>query len=471
MSSVRVAPRLRLRAALGAGLCLLGVALAPATALAGSASTNSSILTFTAANGEANELGASLGSGYYMLTDRIPIYAGEGCAQWSSPAPGRYAVVCSAGSVSTVVLNAGDGADSVIAPTSGTYYIKGGPGADQLRGGPGNDTLDGGTGADLMAGGGGFDYATYSSRTAPVTVTLDDAPGDGEAGEGDNVTGDIEGLYGGWNTDDLTGGPAANRLYGAVGNDVLNGAGGDDYLEGSFGDDRLDSGSGVDDLHGNSGRDTLLTRDDAADLAACGSDADVLMADTIDRLAVEDCETVERVATAAPPADAPPASGTDPQPAPDDAPAPGQEPPVPADEPPPPPVGPIASIIGAAAVFFAPSSTVRLEISCASKLIRSCRGRVDIYAEPTRSKASRPLAGSSRRGRRGARLGSASYRIAPGRSAPVAVKLSRRGRKAARKSATVRVVVTTRDAAGKSTTVERSVRVRPSRRSRRAGRR
>ena len=54
-----------------------------------------------------------------------------------------------------------------------------------LTGGEGNDVLDGGGGADTLGGGEGYDLADYSARTAPVSLTLDGAANDGEAGEQD----------------------------------------------------------------------------------------------------------------------------------------------------------------------------------------------------------------------------------------------------------------------------------------------
>src|SRR5206468_2648379 len=73
--------------------------------------------------------------------------------------------------------------------------LSGNGGNGTLSGGSGNDLLDGGAGADVMSGGAGVDTANYSGRTAAVTVTLDGAANDGEAGEGDNV--DTEKVLGG----------------------------------------------------------------------------------------------------------------------------------------------------------------------------------------------------------------------------------------------------------------------------------
>lgn len=91
--------------------------------------------------------------------------------------------------------------------------LSGQPGNDTLNGGLGNDTLQGNAdddtenggdgddtfdqeaqanGADVMTGGAGADIAKYDLRTNFVSVTKDGVANDGEAGERDNVAGDLE---------------------------------------------------------------------------------------------------------------------------------------------------------------------------------------------------------------------------------------------------------------------------------------
>jgi Ca2+-binding RTX toxin-like protein len=130
-----------------------------------------------------------------------------------------------------------DGNDSVLGEENNDVLLGGG-GNDGLDGGPSDDKLDGGTGSDSMAGGDGSDGAFYAERLNPVTASADGAGGDGEAGEDDNVAGDVESLGGGQD------------------NDVLVGNGGDGLIEGSGGDDTLDGGGGADTLLGGDGRDT-----------------------------------------------------------------------------------------------------------------------------------------------------------------------------------------------------------------------
>ena len=51
--------------------------------------------------------------------------------------------------------------------------------ADTLIGDARNDTLVGGLGGDDLRGGGGQDAASYTDKTTPVVVTLDNARNDG----------------------------------------------------------------------------------------------------------------------------------------------------------------------------------------------------------------------------------------------------------------------------------------------------
>jgi Ca2+-binding RTX toxin-like protein len=154
-------------------------------------------------------------------------------------------------------LVGGSGNDTLTG-SSWSQTLTGGAGNDTLNGAGGDDVLDGGSGADRMLGGSGTDSADYSARSAPVTVTVaDTGRGDGESGEGDDVTSDVEKVLGGSAGDTLTGSSGANTLLGAGGDDRLFGSGGSDTLDGGSGDDRLDGGSGADSITGGDGSDTL----------------------------------------------------------------------------------------------------------------------------------------------------------------------------------------------------------------------
>ena len=149
----------------------------------------------------------------------------------------------------------GDGAD-VLEGGAFADAIDGGAGDDALFGANGDDVLDGGPGADAIAGGPGRDAADYSLRSAPLSLTLDGAANDGQAGEGDLLAGDLE------------------RLTGGAANDTLSGDRGDNVLEGSGGDDVLFAGSGRDLLRGGAGADTANFSQVSTDLYLAMVDGD-----------------------------------------------------------------------------------------------------------------------------------------------------------------------------------------------------
>src|SRR5262249_3192728 len=153
------------------------------------------------------------------------------------------------------ILDTGDGND-ILHGGPANDIMDGGRNSDQLYGDAGNDTmdgglecdlLDGGTGADSMEGGGGVpcDTVTYVSRTAHVSVTLEQTANDGETGEGDNVT-DVVRIIGGAGPDTLIGDANGNELCGGAGNDTLDGGMGDDALNGEADNDTELGGDGND---------------------------------------------------------------------------------------------------------------------------------------------------------------------------------------------------------------------------------
>jgi hypothetical protein len=192
-----------------------------------------------------------------------------------------------------MTLTGGAGND-VLTARSGNDQLDGGEDDDTLNGGPGNDAVSGGNGndsfinafttgpdADAYTGGDGFDDITETAAAGGVTVTLDDAAGDGATGEGDNVHSDIEAVnvneqFGANNGDDtLVGGASANTLVGGAGSDTVDGGAGDDQLT------------------GGPGNDTLRARDGFPDVVTCGPGADTAIVDTLDSVS-GDCEAVDR---------------------------------------------------------------------------------------------------------------------------------------------------------------------------------
>jgi Ca2+-binding RTX toxin-like protein len=159
-------------------------------------------------------------------------------------------------------LNGGPG-DETIGGGAGNDTLSGGAGNDTISGGDGDDIFDEGSaanGADVFLGGAGSDTVSYSERTNPVSLTLDATANDGEAGEGDNASGDIENITGGAGDDTLIGSSGANALDGGPGNDVLSGGLGNDTLSGGPGDDIFTEDSipnGSDVFVGGAGEDTV----------------------------------------------------------------------------------------------------------------------------------------------------------------------------------------------------------------------
>lgn len=169
----------------------------------------------------------------------------------------------------SVVVNAGDGNDTVNASTNQkptTLY--GGAGNDTLTGGTGNDTLYGGDGDDVMNGkagrdtfhgGAGSDTVTYGDKTAGVNVTFDGLANDGTTAEQDNVGNDIEVLIGTSYADtlDATAKTSAVTLYAGSGNDIIKGSYFSDTLYGEDGNDTFYIRLGVSDIvFGGNGTDS-----------------------------------------------------------------------------------------------------------------------------------------------------------------------------------------------------------------------
>lgn len=136
--------------------------------------------------------------------------------------------------------------------TNATDFIYGGTGndllfgyagGDSLYGGDNNDTLFGGSGGDRLEGGNDFDFVSYSSVTADLTVNLTSGSA---IGEGTDTLVGIEGVIGGSGDDSITGSTGDNWLIGGGGADTIDGGSGNDTVEGGTGGDSLVGGLGTD---------------------------------------------------------------------------------------------------------------------------------------------------------------------------------------------------------------------------------
>ena len=165
------------------------------------------------------------------------------------------------------VEHGGDGNDALDGGAA-TGCVESG-GDDQLLGDGGDDALCGGAGPsagsdnDAISGGSGQDTAYYL-RSGNVRVSLDNIAGDGEPGESDNVTSDVENITSGSGADTLIGNDGRNVLDGGAGSDSLSGLGGNDVLMDSGGDsasNRFDGGEGDDLMSGGAGPDVFAGGD------------------------------------------------------------------------------------------------------------------------------------------------------------------------------------------------------------------
>jgi Ca2+-binding RTX toxin-like protein len=299
--------------------CLLALA-APSLARAGTAQIEDPDpggphLTFTAGSGEANHLLLLLGFGGYRVVDLgAAITAGPGCAAVSSSEV-FCAFTLDFNEAPTVDIFLGDLNDfaSVSPKFSSEATIDGEDGADELeisggcesedvcnlllRGGPGDDTLravsvfallDGGAGGDTMEGIGA--EVDYRARVNPVIVVGNGVADDGEAGEGDNVSANVDFVLGGSAGDTFTDVDAAGRggndtfistgaggvfCLAGPGDDVLIGGVRADFCFGGRGEDNLNGGGGADDLEGGGDADTIRGGP-GGDFLIGGHDADTI---------------------------------------------------------------------------------------------------------------------------------------------------------------------------------------------------
>jgi hypothetical protein len=271
--------RLATSLAVGLGLLALTPAASQAATLGLGSISGQDHMRYTAGAGESNRLEVRPGPGgtiAFVDPGASVDAAGPTCVEISA-----HEARCLASAVPAIAVSLGDRDDratvgvdrpGLIDGDGGNDLLTGGDGAEALRGGDGSDVLDGRGGADLLTGHGGIDTVLYASRTAPVRVDLTRLTigTEGEAGESDTVTADVE------------------RVTGGAGNDTLNGSDADNLLAGGAGNDTITGGRGTDDLRGGAGRDFLRGRDSLTDRLDCGSDTDTVEADGADT--VTGCE-------------------------------------------------------------------------------------------------------------------------------------------------------------------------------------
>jgi hypothetical protein len=101
------------------------------------------------------------------------------------------------------------------------------------------------------------------------------------------------GIVGTTGNDRITGTVNADRICALPGSDRIDAFAGNDRVDAGSGNDTAVGGRGRDTIDGGGGNDVILVRDGERDVVRCGSEFDVVLADTRDRVA-RDCERVIR---------------------------------------------------------------------------------------------------------------------------------------------------------------------------------
>ena len=256
--------------------------LAPA-AQAATVSVQGGALQVRAGPGEENSLTVASDGVQVSVTDAsspAQLAAGAGCDLDGA----AQAVTCPAAGVTSVDVDAGDGADGVNALIALPALLVGGAGDDALTSAGGADTLQGGPGSDSLEGGDGPD-------------TLDGAE-DGDSldgGAGDDILagGDAnDSVYGEAGNDAIAGDAGDDLLFGGDGDDLALGGDGNDIVLGDDGNDRVLGDGGRDHVGGGAGNDRLEVRDRKSDSVLCGSGRDFARAEVLDALDFA-CERVD----------------------------------------------------------------------------------------------------------------------------------------------------------------------------------
>jgi hypothetical protein len=296
---------------LRAVVALLGAGLLWAPAALATGAVTRSGTTITVDFGETDEIDSfivhTVGSTMQLEDDsfdggNLTNSGALGCVQ-----NGLRQVDCNASGVDTLVVRLGpgedltsfetfgvnvdvevygeEGADPQLWGTGRDDQIDGGPGDDELDGFGGDDVIRGGSGDDILSGqaesdeifgGSGFDVVDFTGAPLTVNVSLDDQPGDGPAGDNDNIHSDVE------------------DIVGTSGNDVIRGSALGNDLRGLSGNDIIDGGLGADIIDAGAGDDSVTSRDGLAELVDCGGGTDTVVADDVD--VTDGCEIEHRSA-------------------------------------------------------------------------------------------------------------------------------------------------------------------------------
>ena len=299
--------RVTILAALATALAA-GVAASPADAAVSSASIDGPTATLNL-DGASDNVTVSVAGG--LLVHGQTTGGLNSAADWDSATPGDQTVP--ADGTRTVVVNGGDGNDSITVLAKNTELassgLNGGGGDDVLTGPDSNDALDGGDGNDRLVAGKGDDSMRGGAGNDTLVWNQGDGSdrADGEAGnDGAEVNGaptlgdafvldpvvggtiklrrtnlgqftfdaaterfQVNGLggddavtandgVGAFTLLSVDGGTGADTISASDGADLVQGGEGNDVLSGGGGDDRVVGDRGADTMNGGAGDDTLV---------------------------------------------------------------------------------------------------------------------------------------------------------------------------------------------------------------------
>lgn len=257
-------------------VCGAIAALALATAgvaQAGTLSFTGGVVTYAAAASEGNRVVVAFEDvpvqGVRVVDIGAPVTVGTGCTA-VGPNEGFCATPALPEQILVTLDDLNDYANTS-AVNALPLRLEGGDGNDDLDSGQNQFAVqDGGPGADMFSGEGAT--VDYSSRTNPLTVTVgDNLANDGETGENDLVTDEVQAILCGDGADTVTLNQGFDTFVsGGAGDDEivdhgdefneLSGGPGDDFLQTYTVDSTLRGGDGDDTLIGGNGAGSLRRR-------------------------------------------------------------------------------------------------------------------------------------------------------------------------------------------------------------------
>jgi Ca2+-binding RTX toxin-like protein len=171
-------------------------------------------------------------------------------------------------------LNAGAAAGDTVTNVEGLYltnsadnytggvtglFVYGFGGNDTLTGSTQSDFFDGGAGGDTINAGGGFDYVSYNSSTAAVTLNLQTPASNTGHAAGDAISNADAYILTEFGDTFIGLASGQNIVFGYGGNDTLvGGFNANNWFFGGDGNDRMVGGGVADLFVGDNGADTIV---------------------------------------------------------------------------------------------------------------------------------------------------------------------------------------------------------------------